>query len=236
MLQQAEERQKQTIRMQERKIQRELEQDLAAHPDLHQAEVFVTEAYKRQQEEIRLLEEAEKLRELQAAQHRPNVVGFYKELLTRREQTADALRQVQLEVKVTKEDKEQQEEEDREKEKEREMLEKPRLVGGLNRLNPAARTQKERFKEHQDARGGGRGGSIPGGKSSTSWKDKQQRDRLAHVFEEQLEERQKEELKRQREEEQALKQKWARQTKEDAVEAAKQRALERQAARKLEPE
>jgi len=81
LLASAERRKKEQMRIMERKIQKEREEEGDKYKD---KEMFVTSAYKEQQEELRRLEEEERKREEQEEANKGSMTGFYRNILNSR--------------------------------------------------------------------------------------------------------------------------------------------------------
>lgn len=229
MLKVAEERERQEIRIQERKLQRELEQELKQDPSLKDnMEAFVTDAYRKQQELIKQMEEEDRRREAEEAKNKTKdgFTGFYKNLLDSRTSTVEAVQKQLKDVKAA----EQKDTSSSNKPTSSVDYNQP-LKGGLNVFQKPP-TIRERLEEA--------GKSAQDTYRRDSWREQQrkkesmERDRLSRQFEQQLEEHEREEAKRKQEEEELLKKKYQRQTDEDAVSEAKRRFEERRKQRQLE--
>jgi coiled-coil domain-containing protein 55 len=226
MKQEAAERARQEIRIQDRKIHRELQQELSENPDmLDKAEIFVTEAYKRQQEEIKRLDEEERQALEKDGQgdvtKKKSFAGFFKNILDDRERTAAA---VQNELKSGRAKGQLMDTETTGTSSS--TAGKP-LGAGLNVLKrPADYVLGKRTSSGADSSGVGKG--------SQHRLDRKERERMAHEFEKQLLEKQMEDERKRQEEEEELRQKWARQTNEDSAAEARRRFEERRKARLAE--
>ena len=226
MLKQAEERERQEIRIQERKLQRELEQELKQDPSLKDTmETFVTEAYRKQQELIKQMEEEERRRDAEEAARattKDGFTGFYKNLLDTRASTAENAREKLKDMKKSGHEAVAAVESKDTAAKQVDYSQPP--SGGLN-IFKRPKTIKERLEE------AGKSAAEPYRRES--WREQQHkrdqldRDRLSRQFAAQLAEREQEEAKKRQEEEEALKRKYQRQTDDDAVAEARRRFEER---------
>eukprot|EP00833_Pecoramyces_ruminatium_P001962 jgi/Orpsp1_1/1175994/evm.model.c7180000055998.1 len=132
LLASAERRKKEQMRIMERRIQKEREEEGDKYKD---KEMFVTSAYKEQQEELRRLEEEERKREEQEEANKGSMTGFYRNILNSR--SHDPIKPKPLEDKNSKElnKKDKYESEESEESEEEDQLKEALNAGKKIALN-----------------------------------------------------------------------------------------------------
>lgn len=161
-------------------------------------------AYRKKQEELRLLEEQEAARDAKAGEGGTNFVGFYGNILNARESTAEAVRRTLAAgvvatamVKDSGKSATTSVDEDRMRDT---SMQSGSLGAGLNIIRKATVTQRERIQEHATRKSGTSGMMAPGHAASGGTsvapvggqQRTQQRDRLTQAFEKELVEHQRE--------------------------------------------
>lgn len=226
-----------------KKIQRERE---AEGDEFADKEKFVTEAYKRKQEEDRIAQEEEARREEEEKKKNKfgGMTGFHKEMLEREDQRRAEMEKIVAQAATTggipKVEEEGQDEDNTETKKAREInakggsvivnedgevVDKRQLLqGGLNlgaKKKPEAAKDQGRSSSDSRPRDQSRGHFASGGKQAM-------RERQTRMLEEQLEQS----LKRAREEEEEERKKVEQETKSRKTESDISNAKERYLARK----
>ncbi|KAI9022517.1 coiled-coil domain-containing protein 55-domain containing protein [Hyaloraphidium curvatum] len=227
LLASAQERKAELLRVQERKIQREREEEKEKFGEID-SEKFVTSGYKKQMEEQRLIEEAERKREaLEDVTKKKDLTDFYRNVLNTTTRSAP----MPGELKRAAEGAEGGAKPDEEKAKApkvgvrlndaEEVVDKRDLLSaGLNvvkKPQPAARTADSDYRPSGPRADQGRGRNR---------REEETRRALA-MLEAQRAETEAQERKRQQEEQEALAAKMARHNTEDTISDAKRRYLER---------
>ncbi|KAG4104962.1 hypothetical protein H8356DRAFT_1635616 [Neocallimastix lanati (nom. inval.)] len=163
LLASAERRKKEQMRIMERRIQKEREEEGDKYKD---KEMFVTSAYKEQQDELRRLEEEERKKEEQEEANKGSMTGFYRNILNSRAHDPIKLKTNEdndkKELNKTKESEEEEsEEEDQLKEAlnagkkvalndDNEIIDKRQLLNAG--LNISKKKVKSLEKERQEER------------------------------------------------------------------------------------